>query len=62
MYLAYETLAEATKVKIDGLKAEFLIGSARKYYTEKERPPLTKEQLALVPPVEHPIVRTHPET
>ena len=62
MYRAYETLAEATKAKIDGLKAEFLIGSARKYYTEKERPPLTEEQLALVPPVEHPVVRTHPET
>ena len=43
-------------------KAEFLIGSARKYYTEKERPALTEEQLASVPPVEHPVVRTHPET
>ena len=44
------------------MKAEFLIGSARKYYTDKERPALTAEQLASVPPVEHPVVRTHPET
>ena len=62
MYAAYETLPQATKDRIDGLKAEFLIGSARKYYTEKERPALTAEQLASVPPVEHPVVRTHPET
>ena len=62
MYRAYEALPAATKSKIDDLKAEFLIGSARKYYTENERPPWTEAQLASVPPVEHPVVRTHPET
>ena len=58
MYRAYDALPAATKSKIDDLKAEFLIGSARKYYTENERPSLTEAQLASVPPVEHPVVRT----
>ena len=62
MYRAYDALPAATKSKIDDLKAEFLIGSARKYYTENERPSLTEAQLASVPPVEHPVVRIHPET
>lgn len=62
MYRAYETLPDSTKARIDGLKAEFLIGSARKYYTTEERPALTAEQMAKVPSVEHPVVRTHPET
>ncbi|MEC9182766.1 MAG: TauD/TfdA family dioxygenase, partial [Pseudomonadota bacterium] len=51
MYRAYDALPAATKSKIDDLKAEFLIGSARKYYTENERPPLTEAQLESVPPV-----------
>jgi taurine dioxygenase len=29
---------------------------------DKDRPPLTREQLAEVPDVVHPLVRTHPET
>ncbi len=62
MYSAYENLPQMTKDRIAGLKAEFLIGSARKYYTEDERPALTSEQLASVPSVEHPVVRTHPES
>ncbi|NKB59507.1 MAG: TauD/TfdA family dioxygenase [Alphaproteobacteria bacterium] len=62
MYRAYETLPESTKVRLEGRKAEYLLGSARKYYTAEERPPLTPEQLAKVPPAHHPVVRTHPET
>ena len=62
MYRAYETLPEATKARIADLRAEFLIGSARKYYTDAERPALTSEQMAQVPSVDHPVVRTHPET
>lgn len=62
MYRAYESLSDATKARLEGLRAEFLIGSARKYYTENERPALTAEQLAQVPSVDHPVVRTHPET
>ena len=62
MYLAYETLPAAAKMRIEGRKAEYLLGSARNYYTEDERPTLTAEQLAAVPPVVHQAVRTHPET
>jgi taurine dioxygenase len=62
MYRAYETLPDTTKARINGRKAEYLLGSARKYFTEDERPALTAEQLAAVPSVVHPAVRTHPET
>ncbi len=62
MYAAYDALPDAAKARIAGRKAEFLLGSARKYYTAEERPPLTAEQLATVPAVNHPMVRTHPET
>ena len=62
MYRAYETLPETTKARIDGKKGEYLLGSARKFYSEAERPALSAEQLSSVPPVQHPIVRTHPET
>jgi taurine dioxygenase len=62
MYTAYDALPDATKTRIESRQAEFLLGSARKYYTAEERPPLTAEQLAKVPPVNHPMVRTHPET
>ena len=62
MYRAYETLPDQTKTMIDGKKAEYLSGSARNFYSTDERPALTPEQLAKVPPAHHPIVRTHPET
>ncbi len=62
MYLSYETLPAATKARIEGCQAEYLLGSARKYNTEEERPSLTAEQLASVPPVVHPAIRIHPET
>ena len=62
MYLAYETLPDATKTRLAGRRAEYLLGSARDYYTAAERPALTAAQLAKVPPVTHPVVRTHPET
>jgi taurine dioxygenase len=62
MYSAYDALPDATKTHIEGQRAEFLIGSARQYYTENERPALSPAQLAKVPVVDHPVVRTHPET
>jgi taurine dioxygenase len=62
MYKAYEMLPDATKARIAGRSAEFLLGSARKFYTEDDRPALTAEQMARVPSVVHPMVRNHPET
>jgi taurine dioxygenase len=59
----YEALPEATKQSIAGLKA---VQSYKKgYYRERNsgtRKPLTAEQEARTPDVEHPIVRTHPYT
>jgi len=60
---AYNALPESTKQKIAGLKA---VQSYKKgYYRERNsgpRKPLTAEQEARTPDVEHPIVRTHPYT
>ena len=62
MYLAYETLSETLRGFISGLKAVHDYSHAYDTYFAhlKERPPLTPEQRAKTPPVEHPMVRTHP--
>jgi taurine dioxygenase len=60
---AYEALDAETKRKLEGLKA--VNSYVKGYYRERKsgpRPPLTPEQLARVPDVEHPVVRTHPYT
>jgi len=64
MYLAYDTLSDTLKNFIGGLKAIHDYSHAYDTYFAhlKERPPLTPEQRAKTPPVEQPMVRTHPET
>jgi len=64
MYLAYESLSDVMKKFLGGLKAVHDYSNAYdKYFAHlKERPPLTPEQRAKTPPVEHPMVRTHPVT
>ena len=64
MYLAYDTLSGTLKKFIGGLKAIHDYSHAYDTYFAhlKERPPLTPEQRAKTPPVEQPMVRTHPET
>ncbi len=64
MYTAYDTLSDAMKAFIDGLKAVHDYSHAYDTYFSKlpDRPPLTPEQRAKTPPVEHPMVRTHPVT
>jgi taurine dioxygenase len=64
MYLAYDTLSEVMKNFLGGLKAVHDYSHAYDTYFAhlKERPPLTPEQRAKTPPVEHPMVRTHPVT
>ena len=64
MYLAYETLSQPMKRFLEGLSAVHDYSHAYDTYFAKlqERPPLTAEQRAKTPPVEHPVIRTHPET
>jgi taurine dioxygenase len=64
MVLAYETLSEVMKSFLSDLKAVHDYSHAYDTYFAhlKERPPLTPEQRAKTPPVEQPMVRTHPVT
>ena len=63
-HLAWETLPQDLKEAVAGLQAE------HSYLTQYEnlrarspwRPQLTQAQIDAVPPVVHPVVRTHPET
>ena len=59
MHLAYDELPEATKRRIDPLKAVHVYLSK---YSPRELKPLNEESLkALPPPGIHPLVRVHPE-
>jgi len=64
MYLAYSTLSEPMRNFLEGLTAIHDYSHAYDTYFAhlKERPPLTPEQRAKTPPVEQPVVRTHPVT
>lgn len=64
MYGAYDALDDAMKQRIARLKAvhRYADRYQRMASTDKERPPLSASQLAEVPDVIHPVVRTHPET
>lgn len=61
MYEAYESLPPETKARIKG-KAAIHDRNFRYLELYPNRPPLTPEQVAKVPPVEHPLVRVHPAT
>ena len=59
MHAAYDDLPDATKRRIDGLKAVHVYLSK---YSPRELRPLSDESLkALPPPGIHPLVRIHPE-
>jgi len=64
MYLAYDTLSDAMKKFLSTLKGIHDYSHAYDTYFAhlKERPPLTPEQRAKTPPVEQPMIRTHPVT
>lgn len=59
MAAAYDNLPDEVKARIDGATAvhDFIPGFAR-FYGPERLAPLQQE----FPPVEHPVVRTHPET
>lgn len=59
MYGAYDALPEAMKRRIDGARGVHGYDTVR----AKNRPsPRTPQEIAETPDVEHPLVRTHPET
>jgi taurine dioxygenase len=59
MHKAYDDLPDATKARIDGLKAVHVYLSK---YSPRELRPLSEESSRLVPPPGiHPLVRRHPE-
>ena len=60
MYGAYERLDPAWKARIAGLRAVHNLDFSRTRRHGEE--PMTEAQRKAVPPVDHPIVRTHPET
>jgi taurine dioxygenase len=59
MYAAYDALPEAMKKRIAGLRAIHDLDASRQ---RAGAPPMTEKQRQEAPPVEHPLVRTHPET
>ncbi len=64
LYMAYDTLSQTLQGFLCGLTAIHDYSHAYDTYFAhlKERPPLTPQQRAQTPPVEHPMVRTHPVT
>ena len=56
---AYESLDEATKSQVASLRAIHDWGRSRLKSGER---PATDEEMTAAPPVDHPIIRTHPET
>jgi len=64
MTRAYDDLSEPMKAFLGGLTATHDYTNAYDTFFAHlpDRPPLTDEEKAKVPPVVHPVVRTHPET
>lgn len=60
MYGAYERLNDAWKKRLHGLRAVHNLDFSRNRRHAED--PMSEEQKKAKPPVDHPIVRTHPET
>src|SRR5207237_7731521 len=57
--MGYAALPEATKRRIEGLRVVFYWGAGARQPGTKPRSPAEAREH---PPVDHPLVRTHPET
>lgn len=64
MYKAYDALSDPLKRMLDELRAvhDFAYTQATQIAGKGYTRPATAEELAKVPPVEHPVVRTHPDS
>ena len=64
MYEALDTLPAADRAALDGRRAthSYVYRYERLRALSDWRPPLTAAQIAEVSPVDHPAIRTHPET
>jgi taurine dioxygenase len=60
MYGAYDRLSPQLKARIENMRAVHNLDFSRSRRHGEQ--PMTPEQRAAVPPVDHPVVRTHPET
>jgi taurine dioxygenase len=60
MYAAYDNLPAGLKKQIEGRRAIHNLDFSRTRRHGED--PMTAEQKAKVPPIAHPVVRTHPET
>ena len=60
MYGALEALDAGTRARLEGMRALHNLDFSRNRRHGDE--PMTEEQRKKVPPVDHPIVRTHPDT
>lgn len=60
MYGAYDALDDAMKQRLEGMRAVHNLDFSRSRRHAED--PMTEAQRREVPPVDHPIIRTHPET
>jgi len=64
MHLAWDTLPSPLRSAVEGRRAEHSYLAKYEELRQRSpwRPKLSDEQIAQVKPVEHPVVRTHPES
>ena len=59
MARAYEALEPAASIRLEGLRA---VHDWKRSREKSDERPATADEIAAAPPVDHPLIRTHPET